>query len=532
MAISGKYGSDYFVLPTRHGLGLLLCHCESADTVLQATLTRSSGDFFLCVWLMSLWASMDNFLSGALTPYSSRFNTLQYERKLKSANTDTQYVSGCYLMQSPLYTLSSFDASHRAGWRYQYQRSSDLQLMLTAWMLGRAAARTRRFWQPLQRKMIVQQGSACGKCAIAVENRLIEDDMATRMPESGALCWPITLTARNAWEEWIHLIKVCHDSVNKYKSTVRNYSKSRVVSLSLLILILRNTRNATKRPGSSFLGLSGIDFNFVTRLRLDGRILYRTTTTEIAPVDNVSNSDPVLISECLSISILLQQVSIVLDMASMLWTGTRSCHCISKTCLSSLTVAFQALRTTIHERRGFSGAHTRHGMGYLGTSRSFGCTVQCNTACRGTARTVQWHTCRFTLSTLQYTCWQTVRLKQISLLSVVGDLDIHRKVCTASKEAKLGFKTSTDSLRLQPSTRRCDGDVKQFAVQMKEDAHERIQLTRIEELHILLVVEGWDVCRGEQEREVSTSGLLFLTCIRHRLGWRTRVTNRSRLTTP
>ncbi len=58
---------------------------------------------------------MDNFLSGALTPYSSRFNTLQYERKLKSANTDTQYVSGCYLVQSPLNMLLSFDASHRAG---------------------------------------------------------------------------------------------------------------------------------------------------------------------------------------------------------------------------------------------------------------------------------------------------------------------------------------------------------------------------------------------------------------------------------
>lgn len=63
-----------------------------------------------------------------------------------------------------------------------------------------------------------------------------------------------------------------------------------------------------------------------------------------------------------------------------------------------------------------------------------------------------------------------------------GDNDIDRKVNTALKEANRGFKAGADSLRPRNSAWRCDGDVKQLATQMKEDANERIQLARIAEL--------------------------------------------------
>ncbi len=63
-----------------------------------------------------------------------------------------------------------------------------------------------------------------------------------------------------------------------------------------------------------------------------------------------------------------------------------------------------------------------------------------------------------------------------------GDNDIDRKVNAALKEANRGFKAGADSLRPRNSAWRCDGDVKQLAAQMKEDANERIQLARIAEL--------------------------------------------------
>lgn len=63
-----------------------------------------------------------------------------------------------------------------------------------------------------------------------------------------------------------------------------------------------------------------------------------------------------------------------------------------------------------------------------------------------------------------------------------GDNDIDRKVNKALKEANRGFRAGADSLRPRNSSWRCDGDVKQLAAQMKEDANERIQLARIAEL--------------------------------------------------
>ncbi len=56
------------------------------------------------------------------------------------------------------------------------------------------------------------------------------------------------------------------------------------------------------------------------------------------------------------------------------------------------------------------------------------------------------------------------------------------RVNAALKEANCGIKAGADSHRPGNSAWQCNGDLKQLAAQMNEDANERIQLARVEEL--------------------------------------------------
>lgn len=68
-------------------------------------------------------------------------------------------------------------------------------------------------------------------------------------------------------------------------------------------------------------------------------------------------------------------------------------------------------------------------------------------------------------------------------LTEVTDADpsLDRKVNAALKNSQKAFKNGADNLRPKNSPWRCDGDVKELAARMKEEAAERIQLARIAE---------------------------------------------------